>query len=666
MKAKLIGALRKMGQSFGTKVFLRLTILILVITTGFTAFFLYEQIRTLKQGIRNEGELFAQLVAQSLRLSIFSESTALMEDAIRTYLENKKVLSVTAFNSEGKILIKRNRPRSASSKTPPQDENQAVRILKELRETHAQFYYRDSPNTFEIWTPVLSGLPYANEESMFFTEANHDVKRTIGYVRIVLDKSMLNRQQSLLLIKGMGICLVLLTFIPAVFYFMVKKVTKPLNKLTESVRAIEEGAAVEPLPIETNDEIGKLALAFNEMADSLKRKETEKQQLEGQLRQAQKMEAIGTLSGGIAHDFNNILSAIGGFGHLIGRGVEHDDRLKSYVGRIMYSVEKGATLTHSLLAFSRKQLIKVQPVKINDVVLSAEKILMRLIGEDIEFRTRLINKDLVIMADTGLLDQVLMNLTTNARDAMPGGGILTIAVEYIEFEEQTGIKKPGRYALLSVSDTGEGINEENKKRIFDPFFTTKEVGKGTGLGLAMAYGIVKQHEGYVEVESEVGKGTTFQIYLPIYETLVEEKVPHDGKNFSEQRQRPRSGETVLLAEDDEDVRGLSRRILEMDGYTVIEARDGEEAVTEFIKNKDKIHFLLFDLVMPKKNGYRAYEEIRQVNPDIKALFISGYPANIIYEKKIIQEAINYVSKPILPDILLKEVRKVLDGGQSDL
>jgi hypothetical protein len=269
------------------------------------------------------------------------------------------------------------------------------------------------------------------------------------------------------------------------------------------------------------------------------------------------------------------------------------------------------------------------------------------------------------MADTGLIDQVLMNLTTNARDAMPGGGVLTIAAEYIELEERAGFKKPGRYALLSVSDTGEGISEENKKRIFDPFFTTKEVGKGTGLGLAMVYGIVKQHEGYIEVESEIGKGTTFNIYLPLYETLVEEKGLEE-RNRSEQRQRPRSSETVLLAEDNEDVRDLSRRILEMDGYTVIEARDGEEAVSEFIKNKDKIHFLLFDLVMPKKNGYRAYEEIRQVNPDIKALFISGYSANIIYGKKILEGAMNYVSKPILPDTLLTEVRKVLDGGKTPI
>ena len=184
--------------------------------------------------------------------------------------------------------------------------------------------------------------------------------------------------------------------------------------------------------------------------------------MEGQLRQAQKMEAIGTLSGGIAHDFNNILSAIGGYGQLIRMRVEHDERLKSYAEQIVNSVEKGATLTHSLLAFSRKQLIKVQPVKINDIVLSVEKLLMRLIGEDIEFRTRLINKALIVMADTGLIDQVLMNLTTNARDAMPGGGVLTVATEYIGFEEQAGIKQPGRYALLSVSDTGEGIRRKTR------------------------------------------------------------------------------------------------------------------------------------------------------------------------------------------------------------
>ncbi len=661
MKEKLIGAFRKVGQSFGAKIFLRLTIVISIITTSFTAFFLYEQSMTLKQGSRTEGELFAQLVAKSVRLSVFSENEELIEDVIRPYLQNKKILSVATYNSDGKLVVKKDNPLNVPAGIPLQDDRQVPLTLKVLRESRAEYYYRDSPKTLEVWTAVTFGLPYTSEESLFFAEVKPEASRIIGYVRVIFDKSMLNRQLSLLLAKGIFMCLVFLVFVPAVFYMMVIKATRPLNKLTEGVRAIEEGSKVESLRVETNDEIGKLALAFNEMADSLKRKEAEKQQLEGQLRQAQKMEAVGTLSGGIAHDFNNILSAIAGYGELIRMAVKNDERLFYYAEQILSSVKKGSRLTKSLLAFSKRQLINVQPVSMNDIVQSVEKLLRRLIGEDIEFRTQICEKDLIVMADAGQIDQVLMNLTTNARDAMPHGGVLTIATKYEEFKGQEGIIKPGSYALLSVSDTGEGIREENRKRIFDPFFTTKEVGKGTGLGLAMVYGIVKQHEGYIEVESKIGEGTTFQIYIPLCQGISDKKAI-GGKDRPEQNQPLRGNETVLLAEDDDDVRGLSKSVLEMYGYTVIEARDGEEAVTEFIRNKDTINLLLFDLVMPKKNGYKAYEEIKQVNPHIKVLFISGYAANILQEKKILEGDIHYVSKPILPNVLMSEVREVLDGG----
>jgi signal transduction histidine kinase/CheY-like chemotaxis protein len=656
VKEKIAGVLTATKQSFGAKVFFRLTVLISVITICFTAVFILEQGRTLKKGILSEGELFSQLVAQNLRLGLFSESAAHIEEILE-YFRNDDVLSVTVLNDDGQIIAEKDDP-GALEKYLVRDEKQFESIIRELRESGSQFYHRNALDVFEIWTPVVSGLSYENEEFMFFSEVQPVSKRTMGYIRILFDKRNLNRELSYLMLKGIALGLFFLFSVPALFYFSIKKMTRPLNKLTENVRALAGGSAFEPLPVETNDEIGKLALAFNEMADSLRKEGTEKKQLEGKLIQAQKMEAIGTLSGGIAHDFNNILSAIGGYGDLIRMKTGNDEQLNSFAEQILASVKRGATLTRSLLAFSRKQVINVQPVKIHEIVMSLEKLLVRLIGEDIEFRTRLASRELVVIADTGQIDQVLMNLTTNARDAMPGGGILTIETDYVFFDEPAGVKKAGEYAMLTVSDTGEGITEENKKFIFDPFFTTKEVGKGTGLGLAMAYGIIKQHDGYIEVESEPGRGTTFKIYLPLL-TGRDELAEGCADGHAEP---VRGTETVLLAEDDEHVRTLSKRILEMYGYEVIEATDGEEAIAKFLENDDRINLLLFDLVMPKKNGYQAYEWIREIRPEIKTLFMSGYAASVINDKKILKKALHYVSKPVLPAALLNEVRRALDSG----
>jgi CheY-like chemotaxis protein len=287
-----------------------------------------------------------------------------------------------------------------------------------------------------------------------------------------------------------------------------------------------------------------------------------------------------------------------------------------------------------------------------------EKLLSRLIGEDIELSTILSDKDLTVMADSTQIEQVLMNLATNARDAMPDGGSLTISTELVELDNEFikahGYGRSGFYALISVSDTGEGIDERTKDRIFEPFFTTKEVGKGTGLGLAMVYGIIKQHDGCINVYSGPDKGTTFKIYLPLIKLSVEEVRLADIPIIKG------GTETILIAEDDAQVRGLTKEVLEGYGYKVMEAVDGDDAIKIFNENKDKIQLLFLDVVMPKKNGKEVYDEITKIRPDIKAIFTSGYPADIIHKKGIIEEGSNFILKPMLPDELLRKVRDVLD------
>ncbi|MBI4681772.1 MAG: response regulator, partial [Nitrospirae bacterium] len=335
---------------------------------------------------------------------------------------------------------------------------------------------------------------------------------------------------------------------------------------------------------------------------------TERRKLEDQLRQSQKMEAVGQLAGGIAHDFNNILTAVIGYATILKMRMGNDDPLKINLEQILAASEKGANLTQSLLAFSRQQISNPEPVNLNEIIRNIEKLLLRVIGEDIELKTAL-TEDLTVMADHVQIDQVLINLCTNARDAMPDGGDLTIETGIIEldrnFTAAYDYGKPGTYAVISVSDTGIGIDEKIRERIFEPFYTTKEVGKGTGLGLSMVYGIIKQHNGYITCDSKPGKGSTFRIYLPISKA------------------------------------------------------DGEEAVNIFIENMDRIDMIILDVIMPKMNGKEVYDRIRKIRPDIKALLTSGYPADFIQKQEIIKQGINFMAKPVSPAGLIKKVKEEL-------
>ncbi len=388
----------------------------------------------------------------------------------------------------------------------------------------------------------------------------------------------------------------------------------------------------------------------------IRQEEKEKQNLREQLYHAQKLDSIGKLAGGIAHDFNNIMTAIIGYGNLIQLDMENDSPLKPYIQKILATAEKAADLTRGLLTFSRKQVTDPKPMRLNDCIKGARGILTRLIGEDIELKTILTDKECVIIADSTQMDQVLINLATNARDAMPDGGTLTISTSITEIDDgfikTHGYGTHGKYALISVSDTGTGMDGKTKAQIFEPFFTTKEVGKGTGLGLAIVYGIVTQHDGYIEVHSEPAKGTTFKIYLPIVKSAIEKTTTDTAAN-------PKYGtETILLAEDDANVRKLIKTILEWYNYTVIETENGEDAVNKFAEKRDAIQFLLLDVVMPKKNGNEVYQEIKKMKPGIKTIFISGYNDDVVQKK--IPSGVKHFSKPIVPAMLLNAIRDGLD------
>ena len=385
---------------------------------------------------------------------------------------------------------------------------------------------------------------------------------------------------------------------------------------------------------------------------------TEHKKLAAQLRQSQKMEAIGTLAGGVAHDFNNILNVIMGYGDMVMDTLATDSPARENMSEVLVAAERAAALTKRLLVFSRKEVAEVSCININELLLSLQKMLVRIIRESIEFHLDLVDTPLIVLADAGQIEQVLMNLTSNAKDAILEGGRLMIATSLEEMDEAYvvayGYGRPGRYALITVADTGQGMDAETQQKIFEPFFTTKGVGEGTGLGLAISYGIIKQHNGFIKVYSELGEGTVFKIYLPICDDVALDKKPEGPA-------RVKGGhETVLIAEDDAALRELTRVVLESFGYTVVTAEDGEEAIAKFMENQARIDLVLLDMIMPKKNGKEVCAAIRKVSPKMKILFASGYTMELISNKELKESGFDFIQKPFPSKSLLLKVREVLD------
>jgi signal transduction histidine kinase len=380
--------------------------------------------------------------------------------------------------------------------------------------------------------------------------------------------------------------------------------------------------------------------------------------LEEHIRQAQKLDSIGTLAGGVAHDFNNILTIIIGAAAMLEMNALDDPEHMKLIDQISSSAERAAKLTKSLLAFSRRQTISRQSEDLGSVVCFMQEFLGRIIGEDILLTTYLPEEQLMVMIDRGQIEQVLMNLAANARDAMPHGGILDIAVSRIESDgtplELEGFRS-GNYALITMSDSGEGIDTATQQKIFEPFFSTKVNGKGTGLGLSMAYGILRQHDGMIYVYSEPGEGTTFKIYLPLRDQ------PNKVTSGLSVKVQQGGTEIILLVEDDPGVLAINRDLLERAGYMVLSALDGVEALELFKLRSDMIALVVMDVILPDMNGTEVYEKLKAHKSDVNVLFASGYTADILNRRGIVQESSNFISKPLNPPVFLKRVRSLIDG-----
>ena len=414
----------------------------------------------------------------------------------------------------------------------------------------------------------------------------------------------------------------------------------------------------EPFDVEVSasalqKEDGKIALVVETTRDI-----TELTHLKALFLQAQKMEAVGRLAGGMAHDFNNLMNVVIGYSEMLLHKSSSDNPGRQALESILDAGERAATLTRQLLAFSRKQIIEPRILDMNAVLTDMERMLRRIIGEDIELIPKSTPGIGRVRADLGMIEQVVMNLAVNARDAMPNGGKLTIETANAEFDEQYVHRHqgsvPGSYVMLAVSDTGMGMTQEVKARIFEPFFTTKEMGKGTGLGLSTVFGIVKQHNGYIMAYSKPGKGASFKIYLPRVEGDMEaegRKVPHKVTGGKE---------TILIVEDDEGLRTMAGMMLEDLGYTVLSCPSGEEALARLAAYEGNVALLFTDVVMPGMNGKGLSEEVRLLRPEVKVLYTSGYPDNDIAHRGVLDPGALFIQKPFTSAALGAKVRKALN------
>jgi signal transduction histidine kinase len=638
--------IKRLTIKFRTKVFAIATLFVLLLSVAFSLNFIGTETKLMNESLAREGDLLVSTLAYSTRLGIFAENEELLGDTVKGIMENGNIFSVSLYNADGRLLKEAVREGKA-------------RTGEAARERIARFRRGEIPSLVvtkekeEFIKPVVMSKTYRSEESLFFAHPAPEEKRVIGYISLVLSREKLNRQVVNLILHSVLIASGVLIASLLALYFLLRQVTNPLNRLTEGVNALGKEGRYTQVPVETTDEIGELAVAFNGMIHSLQKREAEKEQLEERLRHAAKMEAIGTLAGGVAHDFNNILTVMIGYINLIRKTPGIDETTLAHAEKLRETSSRAASLTRRLLAFSRKQQITPRRKDINSIIGNLQELLTRVLGEDVRIVFNQAPQPLPVLVDEGQIDQVLINFATNARDAMPRGGTITISTSGValdrSFFREIDYASPGRYAEIAFSDTGTGIRDDIREKIFDPFFTTKEVGKGTGLGLSMAYGIVKQHNGFIRVESFPGEGTTVKVYLPLVEEIP--AVREEGEGYLAQETK------LLVGDDDAIARETLRHLLMSAGYGVIEAADGGEAVREFQENRKTVGGILLNVLMP--GGEDAFRDIRRVAPELPIFFIGSYRDD--YEREEEDERI--LRKPFRREEVLSKLRSLREGGE---
>jgi signal transduction histidine kinase len=514
--------IRKAGiaftESFGYKLLKSFIAVIVILFSVFTAYSIFHTYRIVKDHLVHDGATTSALLAQSAKISLYAENHELLDNISAGILHHRDILFITIYNDKFNVLSDAFKP--SYKKYADREEREIGKEILFKLTTPQSIETLETANTFEFVRPVFMELSPDIEEAIYFEKNEPTPKqKIIGYVRVVYDKSNLHHEMFSIIWRNILVALIFIVSSAVILYIATKKMMKPLNQLTEGVKKLGREEGYEKIPLSSNDEIGKLSAAFNEMAENLKAREEEKRDLEEHLAQAKRMEAIGTLARGIAHDFNNILGIIKGAVFVLTKKTGDDSNSQKYASVIDNSIKRARELIKALLVFSRTDTVQLDSLDLNAFIRDKEDVIMSGINESIQYASTLSDKPLIIMADRLKIEQVITNIVSNAVDAMPEGGRIHIKTEAVHIspdDTQTeAAKRPGDYACITISDTGAGMDEKTKERIFEPFFTTKEAGKGTGLGLSIVYGIIADHKGHIDVRTTEGEGTMFRIYLPL-------------------------------------------------------------------------------------------------------------------------------------------------------
>jgi signal transduction histidine kinase/CheY-like chemotaxis protein len=644
-------------RNLGAQVFLAFTGLIFIICLSFILFFVNRQHTVMLSDWEENGQLLAKSLAYQSRIGVFSENEVILKAPLEALFQHETVLDAAVYNGDGRVIVWTDRSLSVGQASGGTDDAGSKIFEKITGPDSLQVVHLK--NSMAVWAPVMSSGALSVEDSPFFETAADSAEENLimGYVRITLDKTPFRTQYRSVVFKTVLMGVGFLALGALVTYVLAIRISRPLKRLADGIDRFGKGGEHGELPLETRNEIGNLAQSFKKMAENLERREAEKQQLETQLRQTQKMEAIGTLAGGIAHDFNNILGVISGYSELASMDAQEGSRSQKCLKEIFTAGQRAKALVQQILTFSRQGANEPKPLQIGFAVKEVMKMLRATLPATIEVKYAIPEKLPAVVADPTQIHQVVMNLCTNASHAMrETGGLLEVTLEEVMVDDAMAALvpdlSPGRYQLLKVRDTGHGISPEVTERIFDPFFSTKEPGEGTGLGLSVVHGIVTKHGGSIDIVSKIGEGTTFEVYFPSLGEAEERQVDDAGP-------LPTGSERILLVDDEAAMVEMGRKMLESLGYRVAFQTNSVEALSEFKAQPDAFDLVMTDMTMPRMTGADLSREILKIRPGIPIILCTGYSERIQEDSAKAMGIREFVLKPVVLRDIAHVIRRAL-------
>jgi signal transduction histidine kinase/CheY-like chemotaxis protein len=636
------------------------TVLIFSLSLAFSALTVFHQKKALIVELENTGKLLIKTLAYSCRIGVFSENPELLLAPVAGAFQHENVLEVSVFNTKGTPIFQQVAHGDAAvvktretGLTPPEclryHGNPAWGMPVRIEDREDEMVFRstvESAEDFNVSTALLGE-----------TAGESRKDKILGFLRLTLGKSAMKKQLSLILQRNLIIAACFLALGTLFTYIIARRITAPLKRLTEAAIASGEAGMLHPFPVESRNEIGNLAVAFNNLSIVLERRNAEKQLLEDKLWQSQKMEAIGTLAGGIAHDFNNILGIIMGFSEMALLAAPPESKCKEYLQEVFKASGRARELVNQILTFSRKGKAAGRPMQIGLIIKEALKMLRASLPSTIELRQRIQQNLPSIMADPTQIYQVLMNLCTNAGHAMRDkGGVLEVSLVPVIFDSQEAVPhpdlKPGKYQKLTVRDTGQGMEGAVLDRIFEPFYTTKEQGEGTGMGLAVVHGIIKAHDGAIMVQSEPGKGTCFDLFFPSLDRVA---TPNPEKSSPV----PAGKERILLVDDEEPLVKVGEQMLASFGYRVTPKTSSLEALQVFKAAPDQFDLVITDLTMPKMTGLDLSRQILELRADMPIILCTGFSDTLKRNTAKSMGICELAMKPIVWKDLAQVIRRSL-------